>query len=157
MKTQIINIDKTKEIDFKMIYNKDTAGSFVFKKVKVKKSYAGLGLFADQDIKSGEIILEYIGNILLGDDVNSIENKYLFQVSKNKTIDGSPRWNIGRYVNHSCDGNTESIIKKGRVFIKAIKDIDKDQEISYDYGEEYVREYFAKTGCLCSATKHKYL
>lgn len=152
-----VKIDNSKEVDFKKLYNADTAKNFIFKKVKAKKSYAGLGLFAMEDIKSGEIILEYIGNILLGDDVDSIENKYLFQVSKNKTIDGSPRWNIGRYINHSCDGNAESEIKKGKVFIKAIKDIKSGEEIVYDYGEEYVAEYFKKHGCLCNAEKHKYI
>lgn len=149
--------DRKKEIDFKKLYNKDNAKNFVFKNVKVKRSYSGLGLFAAENIKKGEIILEYIGEILLGDAVNSIENKYLFQVSKNKTINGAPRWNIGRYINHSCSPNAESEIKKGKVFIKAIRNIKSQEEITYDYGEEYIIEYFKKHGCLCGADKHRYL
>jgi predicted DNA binding CopG/RHH family protein len=35
-----------------------------FKAVKVKRGLSGLGLFAQEPIKKGEMIIEYIGNIL---------------------------------------------------------------------------------------------
>jgi hypothetical protein len=35
-----------------------------FKIVKAKRGLSGLGLFAGEDIKKGEMIIEYIGNIL---------------------------------------------------------------------------------------------
>lgn len=125
-----------------------------FKKVKVKRGMAGLGLFADENIKKGEIIIEYIGNILNKEEAENIEiNQYLFEVNRNKTIDGSVRWNIARYANHACDnyGNAESYIKKGRVFLKAVKNIKEGEEIIYDYGEEFFNEYVKTkaTGCLC--------
>ena len=139
--------DNTKEIE--------TEDS-VFKKIKVKKSYAGLGLFADEDIEKGEKIIEYIGKILLGKEAEEVKsNMYLFEVSKNKTIDGSVRWNKARYINHSCAGNAESEIRKGRVFIIATKNIKKGEEITYDYGEEFFNEYIGKD-CKCSAARHKY-
>ncbi|MDQ5957182.1 MAG: uncharacterized protein QG614_157 [Patescibacteria group bacterium] len=129
----------------------------VFKKIKIKKSYAGLGLFADEDIKKGEKIIEYIGLILLGDEASEVKsNMYLFEVSNNKTINGSVRWNKARYINHSCIGNAESEIRKGRVYIIAVKNIKKGDEITYDYGEEFFNEYIGKD-CKCKANKHKYL
>ena len=149
--------ENTSQSIYQELYNKDTAKDFVFKKIKVRKSFHGLGIFAEENIKKGERIMEYIGNILLGEDADSIVNKYLFQVSKNKTIDGSPRWNTARYINHSCIGNAESEIRKGRVYIIAKKNIKIDEEICYDYGDEYVKELFAKDGCKCSAKKHLYL
>ncbi len=128
----------------------------IFKKIKIKRSYAGLGLFADEDIKKGEKILEYIGLILLGQEAENIKpNMYLFEVSKNKTIDGSVRWNKARYINHSCEGNAESEIRKGKVYIIATQDIQKGEEINYDYGEEFFREYIGEK-CRCKAVKHKY-
>jgi hypothetical protein len=130
-----------------------------FKAVKVKRGLAGLGLFAQEDIKKGEHIIEYIGNILTKEEAEKITtNQYLFEVNRNKTIDGSVRWNIARYCNHACEeaGNAESDIKKGRVFIKAIKNIKSGEEIVYDYGEEFVKEYIAPYGCNCSAKKHSY-
>lgn len=128
-----------------------------FKKVKVKRGLAGLGLFAEESIKKGELIIEYIGNILNKEESDAVKsNQYLFEVNRNKTIDGSVRWNIARYCNHSCDGNAESEIKKARVFVKATKDIQEGEEIVYDYGEEFVNEFIAPKGCRCSASVHLY-
>jgi SET domain-containing protein len=130
-----------------------------FKVVKVKRGLAGLGLFAGEDIKKGELIIEYIGNILTKEQVDAIKtNQYLFEVNRNKTIDGSVRWNIARYCNHACEeaSNAESEIKKGRVLVKAIKNIKEGDEIVYDYGEEFVNEYIAPHGCRCTAKDHSY-
>ncbi len=128
-----------------------------FKKVKVKRGLDGLGLFAEEPIKKGDLIIEYIGNILNKEEAEAIKGgMYLFEVMRNKTIDGSVRWNIARYCNHSCEGNAESEIKKGRVFIKAIKNIKEGEEIVYDYGEEFVKEFIAEKGCRCASKKHSY-
>jgi hypothetical protein len=130
-----------------------------FKNVKVKRGLAGLGLFAGEDIKKGELIIEYIGNILNKEEADKITTgQYLFEINRNKTIDGSVRWNIARYCNHACEeaGNAESEIKKGRVFIKAIKNIKEGDEIVYDYGEEFVNEHIAPYGCNCLAKEHSY-
>jgi SET domain-containing protein len=130
-----------------------------FKLVKMKRGLAGYGLFAQESIKKGEMIIEYIGNILTQKEADAdAENQYLFEVNKTKTIDGSPKWNLARYCNHACEeaANAESDIKKGRVFIKAIKDIAQGDEIVYDYGEEFVKEHISPYGCRCSAKKHSY-
>ena len=130
-----------------------------FKQVKVKRGLDGLGLFAGEDIKKGDMIIEYIGNILNKEESEKVMvNQYLFEINKNRTIDGSVRWNIARYCNHACEeaGNAESDVKKGRVFIKAIKNIKEGEEIMYDYGEEFVNEYIAQMGCLCKAKEHSY-
>lgn len=129
----------------------------IFKQVKVKRGIDGLGLFALENIKKGEKIIEYVGNLLLGElEADSKINMYLFEVNKNKTIDGSPRWNTARYINHSCKGNAESEISKGRVYVLATKNIKEGEEITYDYGEEFFKEYIKPKGCRCGALKHKY-
>ena len=130
-----------------------------YKLVKAKRGVAGLGLFAGENIKKGELIIEYIGNILNKEEADKkMTSQYLFEITRNKTIDGSPRWNIARYCNHACDeaANAESEIKRGRVFVKAIKDIKEGDEICYDYGEEFVNEHIAPYGCRCSAKEHSY-
>ncbi|MFA5132440.1 MAG: SET domain-containing protein [Candidatus Paceibacterota bacterium] len=130
-----------------------------FKAVKVKRGLDGLGLFAEEQIKKGEMIIEYIGNILTKEEADKkTTSQYLFEVSRNKTIDGTPRWNIARYCNHACNeaANAESDITKGRVIIKAIKTINIGDEIVYDYGEEFVKEHIAPHGCRCKAKKHAY-
>ncbi len=130
-----------------------------FKVVKVKRGVAGLGLFAGENIKKGELIIEYIGNILNKEEADKkTTSQYLFEVTRNKTIDGTPRWNVARYCNHACEeaANSESEIKKGRVFIKAIKNIKEGEEICYDYGEEFVKEHIGHHGCRCAAKNHSY-
>ncbi len=130
-----------------------------FKVVKVKRGLAGLGLFAGEDIKKGEIIIEYIGIILNKEESDKITtNQYLFEINRNKTINGQVRWNIARYCNHACEesANAESEIKKGRVFITAIKNIKEGDEVVYNYGEEFVKENISPSGCRCVAKKHSY-
>lgn len=127
------------------------------RKFRVGKSYAGLGLFATEPIKKGERIVEYVGNIL--NDVEAEKrkhNKYLFDVKKNKTIDGTPRFNVARYANHSCEPNAESEEdSQGRIYIAAVDAIDIDEEITFDYGEEYVTEHITPHGCRCELCRRK--
>lgn len=117
--------------------------------VKVKRSSAGLGLFATRPIKRGERIVEYFGREISKAEEYSSTSKYLFEINSRKTIDGTQRDNVARYINHSCKPNCEPTIVKGRVWIDAIKNIKADEELSYDYGEEYVNEHIKPFGCRC--------
>jgi SET domain-containing protein len=122
---------------------------------KVKRSNTGLGLFALKDIKKGEWIIEYLGHILSNDQVEGLTTKYLFEIDDTITIDGSPRWNKARYINHSCLGNAESDIVEKKVYIKARKSIKAGQEITYDYGKAYFDEFIKPYGCLCTKCEKK--
>ena len=126
-------------------------------KYKVKKSSAGLGLFAAEPIKRGTWIIEYVGKIISGKkEVEDYpENKYLFETSATRMIDGSARSNTARYINHSCKPNCEVDIIGGRVFVKAVKRIEAGEELNYDYGEEYTDEYIKPYGCRCVSCKGK--
>lgn len=115
----------------------------------VKKGVNGLGLFAKVDIKKGDCIIEYVGEIITEDEANRRGGKYLFQTGRNRHIDGKDRSNTARYINHACRPNAESDIKKGRVFISAVKNIKAGEEIFYDYGKEYFNEYIKPKGCGC--------
>ena len=123
------------------------------KSYRIGRSRTGLGLFATKPIKKGTRIIRYFGPLL---DCNkekddAIENKYLFQLTNRWTIDGAVRENIARYINHSCRPNAESDVKpiKRKVFIVAIKNIEVGEEINYDYGTDYFKEYIKPIGCLC--------
>ncbi|OIO30282.1 hypothetical protein AUJ77_03505 [Candidatus Nomurabacteria bacterium CG1_02_43_90] len=126
-------------------------------KYKVKRSSAGLGLFADEPIKKNTWIIEYVGKILNGKKEvdNYPANKYLFETSNTRMIDGSARSNTARYINHSCKPNCEAEIFSGRVFIKSIKPIIAGEEFTYDYGKEYIDEHIKPYGCRCTHCKAK--
>lgn len=115
--------------------------------VVVKRSKAGLGLYAARDFARGETVIEYIGERIRGDHGRT--NLYIFRVDHEWDIDGSPRWNTARYINHSCKPNCEAVDDDGRIFIVAKKKIAKGEELAYDYGEEYFKEYIEPKGCRC--------
>jgi SET domain-containing protein len=117
----------------------------------VKRSNTGLGLFAGEDIPKGACIIEYTGKILNDAQAATASSRYLFEVSRGKTIDGSPRSNKARYINHSCRPNAEPDIYKGRVFIMARKKIKAGEQITYDYGDEYLDMFIRPHGCKCGA------
>ena len=76
---------------------------------------------------------------------------YLFEINKNLTIDGTDRKNVARYINHACKPNCEIDTPKGRIFVSAVKNIKKGEELNYDYGEEYFDEFIKPNGCRCSS------
>jgi hypothetical protein len=117
--------------------------------VKRASPGAGLGLFAGESIPKGARVIEYVGKLLTPEETEGNKSRYLFEISKNKTIDGKPRINKAGYVNHSCRPNGESKIQNGRVFIYAIKNIAAGDELTYDYGKEYVDEFIKPHGCRC--------
>lgn len=119
----------------------------------VKKSYAGLGLFAGEDIKKGQFIIEYVGPVLTRKEADEKGGKYLFETSANRVVDGTARTNKARYINHSCKPNAEVEIQRGRINIYAIKNIKAGDEMGYDYGKEYTDEYC--TPCLCASCTSK--
>jgi uncharacterized protein len=124
-------------------------------KVKVKRSKAGLGLFAAADIKKGQFIIEYKGPILTTAQANEKGGQYLFEINSRKTIDGSVRSNTARYINHSCRPNCEPIIKLGRIFIHSKKTIKAGEELNYDYGKEFFNDYVKPKGCVCEKCAKK--
>jgi uncharacterized protein len=101
----------------------------------------GYGCFARQFIPKGTRISEYLGERIShkeaderyeGADVND-NHTFLFIADRKTVIDATRKGNEARFINHSCDGNCESDTEKGRVFIDAIKDIKKGEELGYDY------------------------
>jgi hypothetical protein len=125
----------------------------------------GKGVFATRRIRKGTRIIEYVGERLTHEeadrryedhDVND-NHTFLFIVDKHTVIDAGVGGNASRFINHSCDGNCESVIEKGRVFIEAVRTIQPGEELGYDYeiGREpddppNVDEIFA---CRCGSPK----
>jgi hypothetical protein len=129
------------------------------KPYRVGRAKTGLGLFATEPIKKGTKIIRYFGPLLdcHKEKDDAVENKYLFQLNKRWTIDGSIRKNIARYINHSCKPNAESDVnpRKKKIIIRAIKNIEPGEEINYDYGTDYFKEYLKPIGCKCDSCEKK--
>lgn len=117
----------------------------------VKRSYAGLGLFAATPIKRKDFVIEYWGPLVANDVLEEKnEGKYFFEIADTDwTINGSIRENTARYINHSCKPNCEAILEGKRVFIYALRGIKPGEELCYDYGKEYYDDAFRKKHCRC--------
>lgn len=122
---------------------------------RVGRSRTGLGVFATEPIKKGTFIVEYLGPLLNNEQCEKVDNKYLFEVNARWTIDGSPRWNVARYMNHSCRGNADPVIRDRRIRIKAIRNIEPGDEITYDYGKDHFNAYIKPHGCQCDKCRAK--
>jgi SET domain-containing protein len=122
----------------------------------VKRASTGLGLFALRDIPAGERIIEYTGPLIPNEEVESRKfGKYFFRVNTKWSIDGSPRTNTARYVNHSCRPNSEALISGRRMWIWSKERIKARQEITLDYGGEYFDDHIRPRGCKCAGCFHR--
>lgn len=127
--------------------SKYTPGGFA---LRVRRSKTGKGLFTEEDIPKGVCIVEYTGRPISEEVAIRDEGKYLFEVGKNKTIDGNIPSNIARYINHSCAPNCEALGPAGRIFIFSRKRIPAGSELFYDYGKEYFDRHIKPKGCRCT-------
>lgn len=133
---------------------------------KIKKSKIhGTGIVASEDIKKGIQVIQYIGEKISkkeGDKRSEerirkyLKQKnegsvYVFELNKNYDIDGSPLYNIARFINHSCDPNCEVEIINNEIWIVSIKKIKKGTELNYDYGYPFDKDDFADHNCKCES------
>jgi SET domain-containing protein len=126
--------------------NKYTPGRYTF---VTRRSRAGFGLFTQSAIPKGACVIEYKGKTLTQEQDDKSESHYLFLVSKAKTIDGWIPGNKAKYINHSCRPNCEIVIRKGRVWVMSLRNIQPGEELTYDYDKEYFEAYIKPKGCVC--------
>ena len=126
---------------------------------RVARSLTGLGLFATREIKKRARIAEYRGRRITTKEAERLEranrNLYMFELNKKITIDGTPRYNIARYFNHSCNPNAEPIVFRGRIFIRAMRRIKPGEEITYHYGMDYLRNVIGISNCRCGRCRRR--
>ena len=122
----------------------------VFENFVIKRTASGLGLFALKPIPAGKRLIEYTGPLVSNEEVERRTNgKYFFGVNSKWSIDGTPRSNIARYINHSCRPNCDAILSKRRVWIWSRRAIKAGEELSYNYGKEYFEDLIKPVGCKC--------
>ena len=125
---------------------------YKIKKSKIDKN----GLYASQNIKKGTRIIEYKGKIITSkqSEVNpKYDNSkaiYLFNINKKYDLDGDFKFNAARLINHSCDPNCEVLGKGLKIWIYAMKDIKRGEELSYDYGFSFDKD-FRQYPCRCGS------
>src|SRR5215472_9315633 len=125
---------------------------------RVGRSETGLGLFATKRIKRGFYIATYRGRLITTAESDRREARgarYMFALNKRWVIDGSPRWNVARYINHSCRPNAKPGGRRGGIVIVALRRIEPGEEITYNYGRGYLKSFLDNGGCRCAACRRK--
>ena len=125
------------------------------RQLRIGRSLAGLGLFARKPIKKGRYIARYSGRKLANDKADELNNKYLFELNNRWTIDGSSRRNLARYINHSCRPNAEVYFVRHVIKIRARRNIKAEEEITYNYGRDYLINVITRRGCKCDKCRKK--
>ncbi len=133
-------------------------------RIEVKQSGVhGRGVFALMAIAADERIIEYTGERISGEEADrrhphdpaDPNHTFYFALSTGKTIDANVRGNDARWINHSCAPNCEAEEVKGRVYIKALRDLKPGEELFYDYGlvldARQTAKLKAKYACRCGA------
>lgn len=127
------------------------------KKVKLGKSEiqgAGIGVFADENIESGEFIGEYCGELISEREANRRgafydlnQHSYLFMIDSVVTIDATFCGSMLRYINHKKNdfANAETanwrVLGVTKVMVLAKERIEKGAEIFFDYKYPETVEY----------------
>ncbi len=134
------------------------------RRIQVRRSGVhGKGVFALQDIAKGEVLIEYVGEIIDWEEAQrrhphdpaNPNHTFYFQVDADHIIDALYGGNAARWINHSGAPNCEAEEDGGRIFIKALRRIRAGEELNYDYGlvleERYTPKLKAEYACWCGA------
>jgi SET domain-containing protein len=114
----------------------------------------GDGVYTTTPIKKRTLVAEYAGPRLTNSQADDIyehsPRTYLFGlVDGEHVVDGD---GIAAFINHSCDPNCEADEIKGRVIIRAIRNIAPGEELGYDYNL-YDGDLDDPAPCYCGAKR----
>ncbi|RZF40075.1 hypothetical protein LSTR_LSTR002478 [Laodelphax striatellus] len=105
----------------------------------------GRGLFCLRDIDSGEMVIEYAGEVIRSALTDKRERFYtskgigcyMFRIDDHFVVDATMKGNAARFINHSCEPNCYSrvvdILGKKHILIFALRRIPQGEELTYDY------------------------
>ena len=125
----------------------------------------GRGIFARIDIARKTRIIEYTGQKITKAEAENQPDPqthrhkknrtrgtvYIFILNKRYDIDGNVAYNTARYINHSCDPNCETEIIRGKIWVIALRDIAKGEELFYNYGYDY--DDYTDHRCFCRTNR----
>ncbi|XP_026529179.1 histone-lysine N-methyltransferase, H3 lysine-36 and H4 lysine-20 specific isoform X1 [Notechis scutatus] len=134
-----------------------------YPEVEIVRTLArGWGLQAKRDIKKGEFVNEYVGELIDEEECRArisyaqehdITNFYMLTLDKDRIIDAGPKGNYARFMNHCCQPNCEtqkwSVNGDTRVGLFALENIKAGTELTFNYNLECLGN--GKTVCKCGA------
>lgn len=128
------------------------------------QSKLGKAVLANKNFKIGEEIIEFRGQPMKREELPklvTLEDDRYIQVGKNKYL--GPSGGYDDFFNHSCNPNSGIKIVGKKVTLIAIKDIKKNEEITWDYSttmdeDDWEMDCSCKSkNCRKKITDFKYL
>jgi hypothetical protein len=112
----------------------------------IKTEKKGYGLRANSELKPGDFIFEYIGEVIdertfrrrmIQYDEDGIKHFYFMSLTKGEFVDATKKGNLGRFCNHSCNPNCFVdkwvVGDKLRMGIFAERKIKAGEELVFNY------------------------
>ncbi len=135
------------------------------RRIQVRKSGVhGKGVFALKAIAAGVRIIEYKGQTIgwpealrrHPHDPHDPNHTFYFSLDDGgHVIDAKVSGNAARWINHACEPNCQADEHEGRVFIRALRDLQPGEELFYDYGlvidERYTAKLKKEYACRCGS------
>lgn len=126
------------------------------------------GVFADEKISKGDMIVEYRG-VLISNRVaekrekeyekSKVGSDYMFRIDSEVVCDATYQGNVARFINASCEPNcfTKIVTIDGtkRIVIFAKSNIKPGEELVYDYMFPLEYDEKKRIPCHCGSTKCK--
>ena len=105
----------------------------------------GNGVFARRKISAGERLVEYEGERITAEESavraerggGPVNHTFFFSLADGNVIDGGSGGNDSRFINHACEPNCEAYEEDGRVFVYSLHEIEKGEELNYNYALIY--------------------
>ncbi|KAI8388531.1 uncharacterized protein BYT42DRAFT_492357 [Radiomyces spectabilis] len=123
----------------------------------------GWGLRTLVDIKRGDLIIEYRGEIIshklceerMRNAYKNQKNFYFLDYRQGEVVDACEKGTDARFINHSCDPNChiEKWALKGELHVGvfASKDIPANTELFYDYNFSVFKDVETQQECRCGS------
>ena len=114
------------------------------------------GLSAATDIKKDQKIIQYKGKkvslfkVETDPKYDNEKEIYLFNLNKRYDLDGDFKFNTARLINHSCNPNCEVLEDNKQLWIFAMRNVKKNEELTYDYGFGFDKDY-KQYVCKCGS------
>jgi uncharacterized protein len=129
----------------------------IFFQVFNKKSKIhGMGTYAKEAIPAKRKIGSLAGEIISKKEADKrsrlLESIAIVELWNGKAIDASINSNELRFINHCCDPNTYMRVFNYHVEFYALKNIDRNEELTCDYG---LTHHEGKLPCKCGAKNCK--
>jgi len=134
------------------------------KRTQVRESGVhGKGVYAIRPLRAGDKVLEYKGEIITWKealrrhphDPSQPNHTFYFHLDDGHVIDGKHQGNSAKWINHSCEPNLEAEQVGDRVFLMALRDIEPEEELFFDYGlvidERMTAKLKKEYACWCGA------